>query len=355
MRKISYLVIFFFLNVTFLHSEEIKLTKITEGLKSPWSLSFINQSEVLITEKSGNIIYFHLEKGKLKNIKHNLKILEKGQGGLLDILYHNKNVFVSYSENRGDYESSTSIAKGKFNKNKINFKNIFRAEPPIGGGYHFGSRLAIKDNYLFASVGERRQGKIAQDPKKHPGSIIRIHLNGSIPKDNPKFKGKDNWLPEIYQIGIRNPQGLTLSPFDQKIYMSNHGAKGGDWFGEAKFGENYGWPILGWGGKNYSGTEIGPKWKPGFTKAIQYWVPSIATSAITIYKGEEFKEWNGHALVTSLKDQSLRKLIFKDINEVKEDIIFKDKIGRIRDIQIQPDTGKLFFLSDNGSLWKMEK
>jgi len=124
MKIIGHLIIFFFLNVTFLHSEEIKLTKITEGLKSPWSLSFINQNETLITEKSGNIIYFNLEKQELKNIKHNLKILEKGQGGLLDILYHNKKVFVSYSENRGDWESSTSIAKGKFNKNKINFKNI---------------------------------------------------------------------------------------------------------------------------------------------------------------------------------------------------------------------------------------
>ena len=355
MKIIGHLIIFFFLNVTFLHSEEIKLTKITEDLKSPWSLFFINQNEALITEKSGNIIYFNIEKQELKNIKHNLKILEKGQGGLLDILYHNKNVFVSYSENRGDYESSTSIAKGKFNKNKINFKNIFRAEPPIGGGYHFGSRLAIKDNYLFASVGERGQGMIAQDATKHPGSIIRIHLDGSIPKDNPKFKGKKDWLPEIYQIGVRNPQGLTLSPYDQKIYLSNHGAAGGDWFGESKLGENYGWKILGWGGYNYSGAEIGPKWKPGFTKAIHYWVPSIATGAITIYKGDEFKEWSGHALVTSLKDQSLRKLIFKNVNEVKEDIIFKNKIGRIRDIQIQPNTGKLFFLSDKGSLWKLEK
>ena len=215
MKIIGHLIIFFFLNVTFLHSEEIKLTKITEGLKSPWSLSFINQNEALITEKSGNIIYFNLEKQELKNIKHNLKILEKGQGGLLDILYHNKKVFVSYSENRGDWESSTSIAKGKFSKNKINFKNIFRAEPPISGGYHFGSRLAIKDNYLFASVGERGQGMIAQDATKHPGSIIRIHLDGSIPKDNPKFKGKKDWLPEIYQIGVRNPQGLTLSSYDQ--------------------------------------------------------------------------------------------------------------------------------------------
>ena len=104
MRKISYLVIFFFLNVTFLYSEEIKLTKITESLKSPWSLSFINQSEILITEKSGKIIYFHLEKEKVKNIKHNLKILEKGQGGLLDILYYDESVFVSYTEKRKNFE-----------------------------------------------------------------------------------------------------------------------------------------------------------------------------------------------------------------------------------------------------------
>ena len=355
MKKIGYLIVFFFLNVTFLHSEEFKLTKILGDLKSPWSLSFISQNEVLITEKSGSIIYVNIENKNQKKIKHNLKVLEHGQGGLLDILYHNKEVFISYSEKRKDFESSTSIAKGRFNKSKINFKNIFRAEPPIESRYHFGSRLAIKDNYLFASVGERGQGMIAQDATKHPGSIIRIHLDGSIPEDNPRFKGKEDWLPEIYQIGVRNPQGLTLSPYDQKIYLSNHGAAGGDWFGEAKLGENYGWKILGWGGYNYSGTSIGPKWKPGFTKAIHYWVPSIATSAIAIYKGEEFKEWNGHALITSLKDQSLRKLIFKDVNEVKEDIIFKRKIGRIRDIKVEKKTGKIYLLSDEGSLWKLEK
>mgnify|MGYP006059085395 len=94
--------------------------------------------------------------------------------------------------------------------------------------------------------------------------------------------------------------------------------------------------------------------KPGFTKAIQYWVPSIATSAITIYKGKEFKEWNGSALITSLKDKSLRKLDFNDISNVKEEVIFKNKIGRIRDIQIHPISGKLFFLSQNG-LWLMQK
>ena len=352
-KKYFILIFFFLIFSTSSFSQDFKFKKIV-NLNEPWGSSFINNNELIITEKSGKIKIIDINSQKISNVEHDLNYLEHGQGGLLDILYKDNFIYISYSENRGDWKSSTSIAKAKFKKNELNFKNIFQAEPPIDSGYHFGSRLAIKDNYLFASAGERGKGMIAQDPSKHPGSIIRIHLDGSIPSDNPKFEDKPDWLPEIYQIGIRNPQGLTLSPFDEKIYMSNHGAKGGDWFGEAKKGENYGWKILGWGGKNYSGISIGPKWKPGFTKAIQYWVPSIATSAITIYKGNEFKEWNGHALITSLKDKSLRKLIFKNKSNIKEEIIFKDEIGRIRDIQVHPNNGKIYFLAGD-SLWLMEK
>ena len=344
-------IILLFANIAF--AEDFKFNKITK-LDKPWGSTFINNDQILVTEKGGKIKLINIKKKDIKIIDHNLNFLEHGQGGLLDIIYKDNVVWISYTENRGNWKTSTSIAKGLFDEKKIKFENIFQADPPIDSGYHFGSRLAIKDNYLFASAGERGKGMIAQDPSKHPGSIIRIHLDGSIPKDNPKFLNKKNWLPEIYQIGVRNPQGLTLSPFDGKIYISNHGAKGGDWFGEVKKEENYGWKILGWGGKNYSGTEIGPKWKLGFTKAIRYWVPSIATSAITIYKGEEFNEWNGYALVTSLKDRSLRKLDFSDQENVKEEIVFKNKIGRIRDIQIHPSDGKLFFLSEN-ALWLMEK
>ena len=333
--------------------ENYKYTKIVK-LKNPWSATFINNSEIIITEKEGKIKIIDLPSKKISSIEHNLNYLVHGQGGLLDIIYKDEKLWISYTEDRGDWKTSTSIAKARLNKNKLNFKNIFQAEPPIDSGYHFGSRLAIKDEYLFASAGERGQGMIAQDPTKHPGSIIRIYTDGRIPEDNPKFQGKSNWLPEIYQIGVRNPQGLTVSKFDGKIYLSNHGAMGGDWFGEAKKGENYGWKILGWGGRNYSGTKIGPKWKPGFTKAIQYWVPSIATSAIQIYKGKEFEEWNGHALITSLKDKSLRKLNFDDLDNIKEDLIFEKKIGRIRDIQVHPQNGKIYFLADN-SLWLMEK
>ena len=350
-----------FLSLTFLllifssasFSENYKFKKLVD-LKNPWGSSFINNNELIVTEKSGKIKVVNINSKKVSEIEHNLNFLEDGQGGLLDILYKDNLIWISYTENRGNLKTSTSIAKAKLNKKELKFKNIFQAEPPIDSGYHFGSRLAIKGDYLYASAGERGEGMIAQDPTKHPGSIIRIYLDGSIPKDNPKFEGKSNWLPEIYQIGIRNPQGLTLSPFDGKIYLSNHGAKGGDWFGEAKKGENYGWKILGWGGKNYSGIPIGPKWKPGFTKAIQYWVPSIAASAITIYKGDEFKEWTGHALITSLKDQSLRKLELNDLTNVKEEIIFKDEIGRLRDIQVHPNNGKIYFLAGD-NLWLMEK
>ena len=351
MKKI--IIILFFFSFSSSYASEIKLKKITGSLKKPWSLSFIDQENVLITEKSGKLLALNLINKKISEIKHNLYVLEDGQGGLLDVLYHKEQVYISYSENRGNWKTSTSVAKGKFNQKNIEFKNIFRAEPPIASGYHFGSRLVIKGRHLYVTAGERGQGMIAQDVTKHPGSIIRINLDGSIPKDNPKFKGNRDWLPEIFQIGVRNPQGIALSPFNNKIYLTNHGAKGGDWFGAANFGENYGWKILGWGGTNYSGSKIGPKWKPGFTKAIQYWVPSIAVSAISIYDGEEFKNWNGHALVTSLKDKSLRKLIFNNLSEINEEVIFKDEIGRIRDIQIHPRSGKIYFLAGN-NVWLME-
>ena len=350
-KVIFFFLIYFFNQICFANT--IQISKIAD-LEDPWGSTFVNNKELIITEKIGKIKLVNIETGKVNEINHNINFLVDGQGGLLDVIYKDQYVWVSYSEDRGSGKSNTSIARGEFNNKNINFKNIFQASPDINSGYHYGSRLAIKDKQIYASIGERGGGMIAQDPTNHTGSIIRINLDGSVPIDNPKFQGQDNWLPEIYQIGVRNPQGLTYSKFDDKIYASNHGARGGDWFGEIKKGENYGWKILGWGGKNYSGIPIGPKWKPGFTKAIQYWVPSIAASAITIYDGKEFSEWNGKALITSLKDQSLRTLDFSNLDNVKEEIIFKDKIGRIRDIQVHPTSGKIYFLA-SGSLWLMEK
>ena len=211
MKKI-FLYILIILNFTSVSlAENLKFKKIT-SLDKPWGSSFISNDKIIITEKSGKIKIVNILTGDVNEIKHNLNFLEYGQGGLLDILYKDNFIYISYTENRENWKTSTSIAKAKLDKKNLLFKNIFQANPPIDSGYHFGSRLAIKDNYLFASAGERGKGMIAQDASKHPGSIIRIHLDGSIPKDNPRFEGKSKWLPEIYQIGIRNPQGLTISP-----------------------------------------------------------------------------------------------------------------------------------------------
>ena len=343
MKKITLILSIYLIQFLNLSSNEPKLEEVIKNLNNPWSLSFMTDKDILVTEKSGNLLKINLTNKKIDKFTHNLNILEDGQGGLLEVLFENNEIFVSYSENRGGGKSSTSVAKASIKNNELNFKNIFRAEPPINSGYHFGSRLVIKNNYLFITAGERGKGMIAQDATKHPGSIIRINLDGSIPSNNPKFENKKKWLSEIYQIGVRNPQGMALSPFNGEIYLTNHGAKGGDWFGIVKKGENYGWKILGWGGTNYTGTKIGPKWKPGFTKAIKYWVPSIAASSMIIYKGKEFQEWNGDALITSLKDQSLRKIKFKNNDFINENIIFKDLVGRIRDIEIKKkNRGNIF-------------
>ena len=359
--KMKFIIIFcvyLFSSSQAISDENINLTQISEGLYEPWGMSFIDDDNLLITEKTGDIVLLDMKDGSKRRIEHELEFYYYGQGGLLDILYHDGYVYVSYSEDRGNGRTSTSIARGVFDKKKINFNNIFRAEPPISSGYHFGSRIVIKDNYLYASVGERGAGMIAQDITNHPGSIIRIHLDGTIPKDNPKFINKPDWLPEVYQIGVRNPQGMDLSSFNNKIYISNHGARGGDFFGEVRFGENYGWKIIGWGGTNYSGTKIGDgsAWKPGFTKPLWTWTPSIAVGNILIYDGEAFPEWKGDVLVTSLKFKTLYKLKFDGDEVQSQDVIFKNRIGRIRDIDMN-SKGEIFLINSNSnaSLWKFEK
>ena len=347
------LLIFFLLLTTNLFAE-INLVKIKDGLEGPWSLTIVDEGKYLITEKPGNIILFNENNGTSKKIQHNLDVLEDGQGGLLDIFYKDNYVYVTYSEHITNGFTSTSLAKAEYNENQLTFKNLFRSTPSIKSGYHFGSRIVLKDGYIYISSGERGGGIIAQDFTKHPGSIIRVNDDGSIPKDNPKFLDKPNWLPEIYQIGIRNVQGMCLSSFDNEVYMTNHGARGGDWFGRVNKGGNYGWDKLYWGGTKYSGLPGGPEWLPGYDRPIKYYVPSIAASACLIYNGDEFKEWNGEALIASLKHQSLRRLKFKDNEFLNEEVIFKNNIGRIRDVKQQKD-GKILMLSDNGELWRMSK
>ena len=146
MKKV--ILIIYFLSIANLFGLETKLEKIVDGMNKPWSLSFINQNSILFTEKKGKLFHLDLKNKIISEIKHNLSVLEDGQGGLLDVLYDDENVFLSYSEKRDGWKTSTSVARGRFDKNSIKFNNIFRAEPAIDSGYHFGSRLVKKNKHL---------------------------------------------------------------------------------------------------------------------------------------------------------------------------------------------------------------
>ena len=345
-----------------------QLEEISKGLNYPWGMTFIDDENLLITEKSGRLLKINISTGEQFEISHELNIFTGRQGGLLDVLYHNNYVYFTYSHLRDDFYGNSAIARGKLINNKIiDTEILLIAEPKLKTTIHFGSRIVIKDNYLFASFGERGGGMIAQDPTTHPGSIIRIHLDGSIPDDNPKFINQPTWLPEIYQIGVRNPQGMTLSPFDNEIYISNHGAKGGDFIGTVNVGGNYGWKIIGWGGENYFGTKIGDgePFKEEYDKPLLSWVPSIAPSNIQFYNGNIFEDWRGDLLVTSLKFRMIIKLEINNNEVVNEEIILRGckmhkepchNIGRMRDIEIDK-SGGIYIITDEpqSSLWRFFK
>ncbi len=360
MKRLKYIFYFYCLFVIFIntaHSENYSLEKAFDGLNRPWGMSFIDDHNLLVTQKSGEIIKINLKTQEKIELDHNLKVLEVGwQGGMLDVLYHDGVVYVSYTEKRYGKHTTTSIAAGKLVNDRLeNFKNIFRSDPPVDTDIHWGSRLAVKDNYLFASVGERAQGMAAQDPTNHFGTIIRLNLDGSIPKSNPGLTTNKDWLPEIYQIGVRNPQGMAVSPVDNEVYITNHGPKGGDFFGKVIKGSNYGWMLVAWGGTDYDGSIIGDgsAWKPGLLKPIYKWIPSIAVSNMIFYQGEKFPELNNKVLVTSLKAQKLISLDYKNDKVINEQVLY-EREGRMRDVEFN-SKGEIFIIIDDSKsgIWKL--
>ncbi len=348
---------------------KFKLSKVSKDLDFPWGITFIDDEHLLITEKGGRILKIHKSTGKQEEIEHKIQSISYNQGGLLDV-YRNKDdgyIYFTYSHKSSQQSSeslkraiaaSTGIVRGKLENNTIkDLQVLLLAKPKSYIHKHFGSRIVIKKKHLFASFGERDEGMIAQDPSKHPGSIIRIHTDGSIPMDNPTFSGYSKWLPEIYQIGVRNPQGMTISPHDGEIYMSQHGPRGGDNIGIVSHAGNFGWKDIAWGGKEYSGLSIGSSpFKDIYNKPLKTWVPSIGIGNLTFYNGKTFPEWNGDLIITASKTKMLIRLDFEENKIVDEEIILKDKIGRIRDLEIDKK-GDIYLIVDqkNSALWKLTR
>ena len=344
-----------------------KITKLSENkLNYPWGMTFVDSENILITEKKGNLLKLNISTGEIIKIDHPIPIYSSGQGGLLDVFSHSDGfVYFTYSHDfgknkRNENISSTGIGRGILSQDKItNFEVLLTGKPNLNTNKHWGARIAIKEDLIYVGFGERDYGMIAQDPQKHPGSIIRIKTDGSIPKDNPSFKGYEEWLPEIFQIGMRNPQGITVSPYNGEVYFSQHGPMGGDNIGKVSFAGNFGWKDVAWGGKEYSGKKIGTKpFKSKYNKNIITWVPSIAIGNIAFYNGKIFPEWEGSLIFCATKAKLLGRLKFENDNVVKEEIIIKDikKIGRIRDFEIDMH-GNIFIISDEGksALWMITR
>ena len=333
-----------------------KLQKFNLNLNYPWGMTWIDSTKLLITEKkTAQIILFDTANNISKIISHQIPVAAWGQGGLLDIISENDNIWVTCSIIKNKLLTTAVFKSTLQNDSLVNSELIFEATPYINNAKHFGSRMTIKDDYLYISVGERGKGMIAQDSSNTIGSIVRIHKDGSIPKDN-QYVDNSDWSKEIFQIGLRNPQGMDLDPLTNDIFISNHGPKGGDFIGKVIKGTNYGWKKVGWGGTNYSGTKIGDgnAWEPGLLPPDHIWVPSIGVGGIKFYTGNLFPELKNSLLIASLKFQYLSYLPRNNNKFGEEKLMFKNKIGRVRDIEVNTK-GEIFLIADenNTTLYKL--
>jgi quinoprotein glucose dehydrogenase len=347
-------------------TEKLKLKEVVKGLNHPWGLTFIDEENLIVTEKNGGLLKININSKKVTKIKHKINSIPfdgSDQGGLLDVLYDNGFLYFSYSHQFENTKTSkklysTAISRGKLIDNEIkNLELLLLGKPKLSKNIHWGSRIVINKNLLYAGFGERGLGMIAQDPSKHPGSIIRINIDGSIPKDNPHHTNKPNWLPEIYQIGVRNPQGMAISPKNKKIYFSQHGPRGGDNIGILKKSGNYGWKVVAWGGTEYYGAKIGTEpFKKKYDLPIISWVPSIGVGQINFYSGNTFPEWDGNLIVSATKAGLLFRLVLENDKIVEQEIILNNEIGRIRDFEVGAN-GDIFLIVDDNdsSLWHLSR
>ena len=332
------------------------LQKSNLDLSYPWGMTWVDKTTLLITEKkSAQIILFNTLNNTSKIISHNIPVAPWGQGGLLDIISEGDSVWITCSIMKNKLLTTAVYKSTLHNNSLINSELIFEATPYINNAKHFGSRMTIKDDYLYISIGERGKGMISQDPSNSIGSIVRIHKDGTVPEDNP-YVIKNKWSKEVFQIGVRNPQGMDLDPLTKNVFISNHGPKGGDFVGKVIKGTNYGWKRVGWGGTNYSGTKIGNgnAWEPGLLPPDHIWVPSIGVGGIKFYEGDLFPELKNALLIGSLKFQYLSYLPRNEDEFGEERLIFKNKIGRVRDIEVNTK-GEIFLIADENktTLYKL--
>ena len=336
---------------------KVEVLQIGPKLSHPWGISFIDNSNVIITERGGDLSIINLKTGKLSKINDAPQVFNVGQGGLLDVhaekLDSKINIYLCYSKFDPPVKSYTILEKSVLEENTLqDNKIIFSTKVSSGLPIHYGCRIAISEHHIYLSLGERGQRHKAQNPELYEGSIIRLNLNNDK-VDKNQFNSK--WLSEIFSIGHRNPQGLTINQIDHTIWSHEHGPQGGDEINIIEGGKNYGWPKVTQG-EEYGGGEIGANSLPEFKDPIWVWTPSIAPSGMVFYNGKMFPELNNHLLVGSLKFKQIYALEIRDNKPTNEVKILIQNYGRIRDIEIMSDGSILFITDENeGGLYRIYK
>ena len=333
---------------------------LTSGLRRPWSLAFLPDGRMLVTERPGRLWILDQNGAKTTRVSGVPSVAAIGQGGLLDVVLHpdfasNGLIFLSYAE-PGVGGAGTAVARAELSGSELTELNvIFRQRPKLLGGRHFGSRLVfLPDGTLLISMGDRAQRRRAQDLGNHQGAIARMTVDGEVPSDNP-FAERSDAKPEIYSYGHRNIHGMTRDPVSGIIWAHEYGALGGDELNIVKSGANYGWPTITYS-KNYDGSVISPKTTaPDRQQPIAYWTPSISPSGLAIYRGDKFPNWRGDLLVGALTPGHLRLLEIENGKVVGQERLLEKLGDRIRDVRVGPN-GLIYVLTDasNGKLIRLE-
>ena len=337
---------------------KLDLTEFSQGYNHPWSLAFLPDGRMLVTERAGTLRIVSSTGEKSEPVTGVPAVKAVGQGGLLGVILDpdfakNQQIYLSFSEPADNDTSRTAVAKAKLNGNALSdVKVIFRQAEAINSQYHYGGRLVFSPKgELFITTGDR--GSRRDDAQKldgHFGKVIRVNSDGSVPKDNP-YTGDASAKPEIWSYGHRNLQGVAIHPETGATWTHEHGPQGGDEINVAQPGKNYGWPLITYG-EEYGGGVIGQKSKAGLEQPLHYWVPSIAPSGMTFYTQPAIAGWQNNLLVGSLKFGQLVRLELTGEKVSHEERI---RIGaRIRDVQVAPD-GAVYLLTDedNGKILKL--
>jgi glucose/arabinose dehydrogenase len=346
---------------------KIRVTVMVRGLSHPWSLAFLPDGSMLVTERPGRLRVVRDGKLDPQPVGGVPKVLAIQLSGLMDVALHprfaeNRFVYLTYNKPGDQKTIATALARGRLDGSTLtDVRDIFVADylPENANGYN--SRLAFgRDGMLYVSNGASNSDS-SQDPNSHRGKIMRLRDDGTVPPDNP-FVGRAGYKPEIYSMGHRNTLGLISHPVTGEIWNNENGPNGGDEINVIHPGKNYGWPVASYG-RTYDGPRVSATpWREGIEQPLVFWVPSIAPSGMAVYTGDRFPAWKNNVFVGSMRTGEipgtghLERVVFNaNMEEIRREVMLTELRQRIRDVRQGPD-GLLYLLTDedDGALLRIE-